>query len=107
VNLLADYLLSEPVSLPAITLLGQALLDDRRPAEAVAAFQRVLRYIPDDLTALFHLGVTFARLRRYQDGIVAWERIVTIQPTGPLAAQARQHVRSARDLARILVSPGP
>ena len=70
--------------------------------EAVTALHRVLLYAPDDLAALFHLGVAFARLRRYDDAVYAWERVVNVNPNGPLAATARQHARSARDLARIL-----
>jgi cytochrome c-type biogenesis protein CcmH/NrfG len=102
VNLLVDYLLAEPLALPALTLLGQSLLDARRPDEAVTALHRVLLYTPDDLSALFHLGVAFARLRRYDDAVFAWERVVDVNPNGPLAATARQHARSARDLSRIL-----
>lgn len=104
VNLLVDYLLAEPVALPALTLLGQSLLDARRADDAATALTRVLLHAPDDLAALFHLGVAYARLRRYGDAVDAWERVVVVNPSGPLAATARQHARSARDLARILDS---
>jgi cytochrome c-type biogenesis protein CcmH/NrfG len=80
-------------------------LDSRRPEAAMLAFRRVLQYTPDDLTALFHLGVAAARLRRYDEAVEAWDRVVEVSPTGPLAAKARQHARSARDLARILATP--
>lgn len=104
VNLLVDYLLAEPVALPALTLLGQSLLDARRPGEAATALTRVLHHAPDDLAALFHLGVAYARLRRYAEAVEAWDLVVDVNPSGPLAATARQHARSARDLARILDS---
>jgi hypothetical protein len=34
--------------------------------------------------------------------VSAWDRVVDVNPNGPLAATARQHAKSARDLARIL-----
>ena len=65
----------------------------------------MLQYTPDDLAALFHLGVAWARLRRYEEAVAAWERVIDVSPTCPLAAMARQHARSAQDLARILATP--
>ncbi|MEK7379497.1 MAG: tetratricopeptide repeat protein, partial [Gemmatimonadota bacterium] len=64
-------------------------------------FERALRLDPSHLPALFALGVTLARQRHYPQAVAAWDRVVGLAPTGPLAAQARQHSRSARDLAAI------
>ena len=53
-------------------------------------------------TALFHRGVGQARLRRFGAAVSDWERVVLLEPTGPLAAAARAQARSARELAHIL-----
>ncbi len=43
-------------------LLGRRLLDDGRPDGAIEAFDRVLSFDPDHAAALFHRGVTLARV---------------------------------------------
>ena len=101
IRLLVDFLLAEPMATDVLTLLGQLLLDDHRPLEAQRVFERALRYSPDHLGALFHLGVALARRREYGRAVEAWERVVELSPTGPLAAEARRHARSAQDLAVI------
>jgi len=101
VHLLVDYLLAEPTAVEAMVLLGQVLLDTRRPDHAEHAFRRALHFDREHLAGLFHLGVACARQRRYEEAVAVWERVVVLAPTGPLAAQARRHARSARDLAQI------
>ncbi len=101
IRLLVDFLLAEPMATDVLTLLGQLLLDDHRPNEAQRVFERALRYSPDHIGALFHLGVALARRREYGRAVEAWERVVDLSPTGPLAAEARRHARSAQDLAVI------
>jgi regulator of sirC expression with transglutaminase-like and TPR domain len=62
----------------------------------------VLRFHPEHTEALFHRGLAEAKRRRYGAAIADWERVVQIEPTGPLAAAARAQARSARELAHIL-----
>jgi tetratricopeptide (TPR) repeat protein len=101
VRLLVNLLLAEPYALEALVLLGITLSDDGRPLDAVAAFDRVLRFHADDTAALFHRGVAQLRLRRFGAAVADWERVVAVAPTGPFAAPARAQARSARELAHI------
>ena len=105
VRLLVELLLAEPYALEALVLLGRALTNDGRAFEAVAAFDRVLRFDPDHSVALFHRGLADQSLRRFGEAIADWERLIAIAPTGPLAAAARARIRSAEQLAHILLQP--
>jgi tetratricopeptide (TPR) repeat protein len=105
VRLLVDLLLAEPYAIEALVLLGRALAEDGRTSDAVAAFDRVLRFHAGHTVALFHRGLAQARLRRFGAAIADWERLIALGPTGPLAAAARAQVRSAEELAHILVRP--
>ena len=91
----------DPYDLEALLLLGRALLEDKRNAEALEAFRRVLKFDPEHIGAVFYLGVTLARLQRYEDAIEAWERVTRIDPGGPYAQRARMHARTAVDLQHI------
>src|SRR3989454_12520912 len=62
---LAEMLEQDPYDLPALLLLGRALLDDKRDEQALEAFRRALKFDPDQVEALFQLGVVLARLHRY------------------------------------------
>jgi tetratricopeptide (TPR) repeat protein len=101
-RLLVDLLLAEPYALGALVLLGRVLADEGRFPDAIAALSRVLRFHPEHTEALFHRGLAEAKRRRYGAAIADWERVVQIEPTGPLAARARAQARSARELAHIL-----
>src|SRR5213079_2904423 len=87
---LAEMLEQDPYDLLALLLLGRALLDDKRDAQAVEA--------------LFQLGVALARLHRYGEAVQAWEKVTRIDPGGPFAQAARAHARTALDLKHIFAS---
>ena len=101
---LADMLEQDPYDLPALLLLGRALLDDKRDAQALEAFQRALKFDPDQVEALFQLGVALARVHRYGEAVQAWEKVTRIDPGGPFAQAARAHARTALDLKHIFAS---
>jgi tetratricopeptide (TPR) repeat protein len=105
VRLLVDLLLAEPYALEALVLLGRTLVEDGRLEDAVAAFDRVLRFHSGHTIALYHRGLAQARLHRFGAAIADWERLVALGPTGPLAAAARAQMRSAEELAHILAQP--
>src|SRR2546427_7014745 len=65
VTRLAEMLEQDPYDLPALLCLGRALLDDKRDAQALEAFRRVLKFDPDHVEALFQAGVALAPLHRY------------------------------------------
>ncbi len=101
VVLLVDVLSADPWDLDALHLLGRCLLEDGRPDRALEAFERILRFEADHAAALYHLGVTRAKMRQYAAAIDAWDRAVHVDPSGPWAPQARSQARSARDLRHI------
>src|SRR5439155_255626 len=77
---LAEMLEQDPYDMDALMLLGRALLDDKRDAEALEAFRRALKFDPQHTGALFYLGATLARLQRYGEAVDAWERVTRIDP---------------------------
>jgi superkiller protein 3 len=101
VDFVVEILTVEPWDLDALLLLARALVDDARPERALEALDRVLRFDPNHDGGLFHQGVALARLRRYEEAVRAWERVVRVAPAGAFAQAARTHARSARDLAHI------
>jgi superkiller protein 3 len=98
---LAEMLEQDPYDLLALLLLGRALLDDKRDAQAHEAFRRALKFDPEQVEALFQLGVALARLHRYAEAVEAWEKVTRIDPAGPFAQRARAHARTALDLKHI------
>jgi len=101
---LAETLEQDPYDLPALLLLGRALLDDKRHEAALEAFRRALKFDPDQVEAVFQLGVALARLHRYPEAVQAWERVTRLDPGGPFAQRARMHARTALDLQHIFTS---
>ena len=101
---LAEMLEQDPYDLPALLLLGRALLDDKRDAQALEAFQRALKFDPDQVEALFQLGVALALVHRYGEAVQAWEKVTRVDPAGPFAQAARAHARTALDLKHIFAS---
>jgi tetratricopeptide (TPR) repeat protein len=104
VDILIEMLMTEPWDLDALLLLGRCLLDDGRPERSIEALLRLLKFDPDNESALFHLGVALARMRQYADAVHAWERVIQIDPGGAFAQAARSHARSARDLKHIFAA---
>jgi len=101
VGRLVEMLGQDPYDLDALLLLGRALIDDKRNAEALEAFKRALKFDPEHVGTLFYLGVTLARLQRYAEAVDVWERVTRLDPGGPYAQRARLHARTAVDLHHI------
>ena len=76
----------------------------KRDAEALEAFRRALKFDPDQVEALFQLGVVLARLHRYAEAVEAWQKVTRVDPAGPFAQRARVHARTALDLKHIFAS---
>src|SRR5438132_567012 len=104
VTRLAEMLEQDPYDLPALLLLGRALLDDKRDEQALEAFRRALKFDPDQVEALFQQGVVLARLHRYGEAVQVWEKVTRLDPSGPFAQAARAHARTALDLQHIFTS---
>jgi tetratricopeptide (TPR) repeat protein len=106
IALLVELLSADPYEFEALLLLGRALLDDGRAAQALEAFDRILRFVPQHAEALFYRGVALARERQFADAVGAWDQVVQLAPGAELATAARSRARSARDLQHILAAGG-
>jgi cytochrome c-type biogenesis protein CcmH/NrfG len=100
-DVLVPLLERDPYDMEALTLLARVLLELGRPGDAATAALRVTRFRPDHAEAHYYLGLGLARERRYREAMRAWERCITADPAGPLAAKARGHLRTAQDLVHI------
>jgi tetratricopeptide (TPR) repeat protein len=100
-DLLIATLERDAYDFEALVLLARVLLDMNRAADATAAAQRVIAFRPDHAGAHYQMGVALARERRYREAVQHWERCIALDPSGPLAARARTHARTAADLVHI------
>ena len=100
-DLLVATLERDPFDFEALVILARVLLDLGRAADAAAAATRVVRFRPEHVAAHYQLGAALARQRRYREAVQHWERCIVLEPSGPLAAKARQHARTAQDLVHI------
>ncbi|TNF89045.1 MAG: tetratricopeptide repeat protein, partial [Gammaproteobacteria bacterium] len=101
VNLLVEVLSGDPSDLEALLGLGHSLLEDGRLDRGLEAFGRILAHDDKHVGAHFFAGVVLARLRRYSEAVQEWDQVISIEPDGPFAREARKHARSALDLKHI------
>ena len=73
-------------------------IDLDRADQAARALRRVIQLDQQHLEGWYVLGGAMARLRRYNEAVAAWERLIHLAPASPLAQRAREHVRTALDL---------
>ncbi|MGE3527683.1 MAG: tetratricopeptide repeat protein, partial [Gemmatimonadales bacterium] len=99
-------LIGDPYDVDALVLLGRTLLDDDRPQQALESFIRALKFDPAHPAGLYYAGVALTRLRRYQQAVQLWEKVVQVDPKSDFAHLARSEARSARDLQHILTARG-
>ena len=60
--------------------LGVALLQARRPEDAIAPLQRAVELLPQDAGSYNKLGIAFAQTGRLDEARVAMERAVALAP---------------------------
>lgn len=95
--LLVEFLERDPYSFDGLVALGELLLDTGRPDDAAFAFQRVLRFDPAHVGAVFHQGVLLARQERFREALACFRRVAELEPHGDYARRA---FREARRLQR-------
>ena len=61
----------------------------------------MVRFQPEHVAARYFLGVALARERRYREAVQQWEQCISLDSSGPYAAKARSHARTALDLVHI------
>ena len=72
--------------------------------DAATAIQRILRFDPKHVGALYVAGVLFFERHRYRDAIARWHEVVELEPDGEYARLARRDAKTAADLMRIFRS---
>ena len=93
---------------------GEALLEMRRPEQAIEEFQHALALKPDDPTALSYIAYAFILMERYSEALVWSGRAIGADPTNdwPYRIKANAHLgkdqrKSAYKAAATAVSLRP
>jgi tetratricopeptide (TPR) repeat protein len=92
--LLVEFLERDPYSFDGLVALGELLLDLGRADDAAFAFQRVLRFDPSHVGAVFHQGVLLARQERYREALACFRRVAELDPQGEFARRAFREARA-------------
>ena len=104
-QVLVRLLEADPYELEALTALGRALLEDGRTAQALEAFERVLRFDPEHAGALYYEGAALARQRQFDQAVAG---VGAGRPARSRRAVRRRRrgrrARSARDLQHIFAA---
>jgi tetratricopeptide (TPR) repeat protein len=72
------------------------LLDLGRPDDAAFAFQRVLRFDPAHVGAVFHQGLLLSRQERYREAVACFRRVAELEPHGEFARRAFREARAVQ-----------
>lgn len=96
-QLLAHAEAEEPESASIREALARALFDARRYDEAAVAFGRLVGAHPGDDYARFGLGLSLARLRRFEEAV---EHLALAAAMRPDRSEYRQALRDARATLR-------
>ncbi|HRN54570.1 MAG TPA: tetratricopeptide repeat protein, partial [Gemmatimonadaceae bacterium] len=62
--------------------------------DAAFAFQRVLRFDPAHVGAVFHQGVLLAGQERYREALACFRRVAELEPQGEFARRAFREARA-------------
>lgn len=87
----------DPAHGVATKVLGVALLQQRKSAEATAVYTELLTRHPDDLDARSNLGSALLQQERYADALAHFQAVV---------ARAPQHVSAIHNLGKALLALG-
>jgi len=88
-----DVLSKYPNEFTALVNLGFDLSNERRYAEALAAFERANALRPDDTRIATNLGTALAGLGRADEAIAQFERAIALDPTNELAPRGLGRVQ--------------
>ena len=69
-----------PDDAEALHLLAEVSLAQKRPAEALGAYDRILRVRPRDVAALINRGNTLQLLGRAEEALAAFDAVLRIRP---------------------------
>jgi protein O-GlcNAc transferase len=71
---------ADPRQAAAHCNLGAALLDLKRPGEALLCFERALQLAPGYTLALYNHGTALFQLRRFEEALVSLEGVLRVEP---------------------------
>ncbi|MDP6418827.1 MAG: tetratricopeptide repeat protein [Candidatus Krumholzibacteria bacterium] len=87
-----------PLHVPTLCNAGGAEYNRGNVNAAMDFYRRALAADPGSQDAHYNLGVAFAESRMYGEAVVEWEKVVAIDPTTPVAAQADTNAKLLRDV---------
>jgi len=87
--------------------LGKAAYARGDYVAAERLFRQAAEAAPDEPEAHYHRAVALTHLHRWAEAAAAYERALALRPPAPLAAAARQALRSVEPLARPRISAAP
>jgi tetratricopeptide (TPR) repeat protein len=73
----------DPVSVPKITAVGEALYDARRYDDAIAAYQKALEMDPNSGFAYWALGRSYTEKGMYAEAITAFQKSIPLSGDSP------------------------
>jgi TolA-binding protein len=97
-----------PEVLHALGLAHQRVSGRGQESDAIWCFTEVLQRYPDEARRLgsrYQLGVSYYRLKSYEEAIREFERYLCECPEGPLTAFAQERVEQCRDMLDATRSP--
>ncbi len=74
------------------TRLGDCLLDQGQPLQALTHFERALALAPQSLPAYFKLADAYVEARLYQQAIEVYEQILALEPDNAQAREALEEL---------------
>ncbi len=97
VDAYAKALALQPDNPNVLTDQGVMFKELRQFQKALENFQKASRLDPKHLQSLFNMGVVYAEdLDQPDKAIESWNRVITTDPSAPLAQQARQAIQAVR-----------
>ncbi len=105
VESLAAFLAARPYDLEVLASLGESLFVLDRLPDARFAFERILRFDPSQVVALYFKGVLAAQRYDWDEAMRCWERVMALEPAGEYARRAARDARTATEWRRQLTQP--
>ncbi|WP_413161545.1 tetratricopeptide repeat protein [Capilliphycus salinus ALCB114379] len=67
--------------------LGNMLLKDEKPLQAISCYQRTIQLKPDSFEAAHNLGEAFSQLERWPEAIQSYEKALELNPNSAITYQ--------------------
>ena len=91
----------EPKYVPALQGLGQTYIAMGRISEAVEALESAVKKAPEYARAYCYLGKAYRLSRKYNNAYAAYNKVLSLVPGTPLAAEAEKEIKKMKKLRLI------